>query len=258
MKENSKTVWSYFNSKTCRWWWKFLQWRRGGASNNKVKSYREISKLCCRVLTKVMGIINDVPVVVTVMIRATSAASQSSTSRARAQPSPQPTLLRQGEILPLKIISHPLLLLKCLLLLHRPCSLHPSTKKQDSDSLYHSFSRSQFGWYFHFAWNWTENAKAMRNTGVLLAACFRHCNKYCARTWVDNQQTWDLFQEVKFISADSDLRWGGITQVCYKEWKSQIPARGEQSHMVGTWNLMSGNMDERRSNCGTTIKINHM
>jgi len=46
-----------------------------------------------------------------------------------------PSLLRQAEILPLKIKPHPLLLLKCLSLLHRLCSLHPPIKKQDSYSL---------------------------------------------------------------------------------------------------------------------------
>jgi len=41
-----------------------------------------------------------------------------------------PILLRQAEIFPLKMLSHPLLFLECLLLLHRQCSLHPPMSNQ--------------------------------------------------------------------------------------------------------------------------------
>jgi len=42
-----------------------------------------------------------------------------------------PILLRQAEIFRLKMLSHPLLLLECLLLLHGQCSLHPPLTKLD-------------------------------------------------------------------------------------------------------------------------------
>jgi len=142
-KNHSMTVWGFFNSKSWRRWWRYSQWRSGEASNNKVSGYREICNLSFKSFCSSHGFHPEFPSSWCCQQKSNSCSKSALKFKSNSTPIfsfsgcqvHQFCSGQQAEILPLKILSHPLLLPECLLLLHRQCSLHPSMIKQDSDSL---------------------------------------------------------------------------------------------------------------------------
>jgi len=122
-------------------WCEFFQWRRGGARNNQVKGYREICSLCIKSSCPSHECHSKLPS--WLLFAHKNIWSQSKLNCKRKSMAIYSFwgcqvplfLLRQAAILPFLMMSHALLLPKCLLLLHRLCRLHPSIKRWDLGSL---------------------------------------------------------------------------------------------------------------------------